>query len=461
MNPISFDDIRPEPEFEFKPKGFNNTFFEKVPREDRKYLFHHIFFDLETIPDPQTDLPLPSNTMLASIVEGYEFLSKTIVGKDDNLHFRNPRMIDYISDFLTSNNFEQFYLFLYRVDSLWRGKLTPSAYQQLIFLHNKDTLEKLSNVMHSVSDDFFAPDADGNSTYSLCADKVFRTKSLYSLREYFSAIGALHEEKPSYAYALIVLWSVLNVQVIYFLKAIKEIIVYQEQETTVFDERKGYIIKSAISDDLYLSALKTLEPLSVTEETPTERELIFSVNSGKFHKGASVFEIQRVPKNAVRDAPAIEEVIDIPKAQSLMEKIINNLKEIFVEKLATKLKTILSNLTSPLLAHKTLYYIKVNGKYLNYPGWFANTRIRLLDNSTEKGSQWFFSNSPSVVGIYNARLLIFAVDIPNGGQLSQSLMWCFPTIGQDAQRFTIHEVKNWKLRMLQLHDERERRVAGT
>lgn len=423
MNPIS--------SFDGRPVGFGDAFFnpdQAGTADYRNRLFHHLFFDQYLA---ETD-DLFDSILQGQINADYSFLSNTL----NNAHYRKKSVITYITDFLTQNKAEKFYLFLYRIDSLWQAKVSPSAYHHLFFLNEPSSLRQMSDEMHTVLNDFF------EHSFDPYTEKLSKNDDLHDVSEYFSYIQRLRQHKPSYAFALLVLWVVLNVHVIYLLSAIKKIIIFKDEAETSIAENKKYIIKSTLNDDLYLSILKTLEPLSLSETIYTERELLYSVNSGKFHSNLSVFQFQKVSQDEATDETILDEILNSPNTQRFFRRVINNLREIFVERVAEKIQSILSRVISPLLGRKTTYFIKVNNKYLHYPGWFSQTRIELKPNSTERRSQWFITES-NIVGLYNAFLIFFAIDIPNGGQFAQSLMWCFFSIGQSAQNFEIHEVIDW------------------
>ncbi len=413
----------------FCPASFNEAFYgtETIPQDERKVLFHHLFFDKH---------PNRMDSLLRTILQGqtgddYTFLANTCVERRGSVNYRNPRIISYLIDCLTQNDSEQFYLYLYRIDSIWRDNTTSK-----------------SRTMKSILREFFRTDNNA-SRYAQClsflADGLDEVEDV---RRYFSYIGTFNEVKPSYAYALMVLWTVLNVNVVFLLRQIERIIIYKDDPTNTYDHNKRYIIKSALNDNLFISVQKTREPLSDGEGFTHEREMLFSVNSGKFHVPTSVF---RIVKCSVYDRHRG----DTPSETNTETALINEKEAAKLLKLAQKyLKAGVPDLAASILPQKTEpYYIMVGNKFLTYGSWFSQTRVVLREHR-ESRSRWSFTKSPNIVGIFNRGQAInmFALDIPNGAQSVPSVMWCFLSFSQAAQRFCIHEVIDWR----SIHEERNR-----
>lgn len=73
------------------PTNFNEAFYGTSPvnQEDKKSLFHHLFFDKK---------PKQMDCLLDSILQGpkehdYSFLSSSCIGKEKNCHYRNKRIV--------------------------------------------------------------------------------------------------------------------------------------------------------------------------------------------------------------------------------------------------------------------------------------------------------------------------------------------------------------------------------
>lgn len=406
---------------DFIPASFNEAFYgtSTINQEDKKSLFHHLFFDKDST---------PMDCLLASILQGstehdYGFLASSCVGNGKNYHYRNKRIVYYLIDYLTQNNAEQFFMFIYRVNSLWKDEKNAKSTVM------KDNLKKL-----------FDKNRAGKSIFDKCMKYfVDPHDEIYDVYIFFSCIDILYGLKPSYAYALIVLWTILNSQVIYLLPAIKNIIIYKDNPSAYYEPDKRYIIKSALNENLFLSVQKTNEPLSDGEGFHNEREILFYVNFGKFHVPTSIF---RIVKCSILDQYQGELLNKNTEEESLIN-------EEEVAKLLNKsqkyLKPNVPDLVSRILPQKTEpYYIQVGEKFLTYGSWFSQTRV-VLKEQRENRSKWSFTNSPSIVSIFNRGQIIdmFALDIPNGTQTIPSLMWCFFSFSQAAQRFSIHEVINW------------------
>lgn len=400
------------------PSSFNEAFYsDSVNQEDKKSLFHHLFFNKDSA---QMDLLLISILQRGSGYD-YSFLSNSCVGK--NYNYRNPRIVSYLIDYLTYDNAEQFFMFIYRVDSLWKDENNPKSTVM------KENIKKL-----------FAKNKSGKSIFDKCMEYFANPyDETYDIYSFFGCIDKLHEIKPSYAYALIVLWTLLNEQVIYLLPSIKNIIIYKEIPSNSYEPNERYIIKSALNENLFLSVQRTNEPLSDGEGLHNERDILFSVNFGKFHVPTSIF---RIIKCSIFDQHKSEVTNENSEEQSLI-----NEKEVakLLKKSQKYLKPDVPDLVSKILPQKTEpYYLQVGKKFLTYGSWFSQTRI-VLKEHRESRSKWSFTKSPNIVNIFNRGQIIdmFALDIPNGTQTIPSLMWCFPSLSQAAQRFSIHEVINW------------------
>lgn len=412
MKPIIIDS--------FIPKSFNEAFYasKAVPQDDRKVLFHHLFFN---------KYPTRMDALLRSILQGqtgddYTFLTNSCVERKESINYRNPRIVSYLIDYLTQNDAEQFYLFLYRIDSMWRDRTNP----------------KRQNMINNLNL-FFQRDEDEISKYEKCIEQIRETEESDYFLRYFAYIYAFAEVKRSYAYALMVLWTVLNVNVTFLLDQIDKIIIYKDEPTVSFDPKKNYIIRSAMNDNLFLSIHKTKEPLSDAEGFKNEREMLFSVNSGRFHVPTSVFRIVKCSAydRYKGDAP----VETAPQTAVIDEKEMKKLLKL----VQRYLKADLPDLAASILPQKTEpYYIMVDNKFLTYGSWFSQTRV-ILKEHRESRSRWSFTKSPNIVGIFNRGQAInmFALDIPNGAQSVPSVMWCFLSFSQSAQRFCIHEVVDW------------------
>ena len=133
----------------------------------------------------------------------------------------------YIILLITQNNAEQFFMFIYRVDSLWKDEKNAKCTVM------KDNLKKL-----------FDENRAGKSIFDKCLEYfVDPHDETYDVYIFFSCIDILYGVKPSYAYALIVLWTILNSQVIYLLPAIKNIIIYKNDPSAYYEPDKRYIIR--------------------------------------------------------------------------------------------------------------------------------------------------------------------------------------------------------------------------
>lgn len=481
----------------FTPAGFNEAFYgsETVSQKERNNLFHYLFFDRASN---------EADSLLHSILQGqagndYSFLATSCVDRKGNVNYRNPRIVTYLIDFLTQNNAEQFYLFLYRVEAMWKEKKntksatmksklndyfqsteeTTSKYDQsLMFLseevsnitikinEGRNIIEKLKAELKGISKDdepklYEAKEKEIQKSEQALSSLTDRLCEIDDVRDYFSYVGTFNAVKPlsgdekntkrikpPYAYALMILWAVLNVEVIHLIDCIKQIIVYEDEPTTSYDHNKRYIIRSALNDNLFISVQKTKEPLSDGEGFKNEREMLFSVNSGKFHVPTSVF---RIVKCSVYDRHRG----DTPNETNTETALINEKEAAKLLKLAQKyLKAGVPDLAASILPQKTEpYYIMVGNKFLTYGSWFSQTRV-VLKEHRESRSRWSFTKSPNIVGIFNRGQAInmFALDIPNGAQSVPSVMWCFLSFSQAAQRFCIHEVIDWR----SIHEERNR-----
>lgn len=479
----------------FTPVGFNEAFYgsETVPPKERNNLFHYLFFDRAS---NETD------SLLRSILQGqtgydYSFLATSCVDRKGNVNYRNPRIVTYLIDFLTQNNAEQFYLFLYRVETIWKEKKnsksalmksklhyyfhsteeTTSKYDQsLMFLSEEissitvkineenSNIDKLKEELKGISKDdepelYKAKEKEIQKSEQTLSSLTDRLCEIDDVRDYFSYIDTFNAAKPlwedekgtkrikpAYAYALMILWAVLNVDVIHLIDYIKQIIVYEDEPTTSYDHNKRYIIRSALNDNLFISVQKTKEPLSDGEGFKNEREMLFSVNSGKFHIPTSIF---RMVKCSVYDRHRR----DTPHEMNTETALINEKAVAKLLKLAQQyFKPGVPDLATSIFPKKTEpYYIMVENKFLTYGSWFSQTRV-VLKEHCESGSKWRFTKSPNIVGIFNQGQMVdlFALDVPNGAQGVSSVMWCFPHFSQAAQRFCIHEVIDWR----SIHEER-------
>lgn len=430
----------------FTPRNFNEAFYGKNALSQneiytRNKLFRTLILDMKEAEEWGEETDSNKNVILSHILQSdtddnYSFLANTLKRNRGNFIYKNTRVIEYIIDFFTHNESEQFFLYLYRIDELWNTKSSTSSIMQ-------------KNLQ------CFFNDNNGCSVCDRCISFLSgKTDEADDAMLYMKCINALYiAGKESYAYALIVLWTLLNIHTIFLLPSIARIILYNDEPTTLFEKNRKYIIKSALNNNLYLSVLKTCEPLSANEGTNTQRELLFSVNSGQFHRKTSVFHFEKcseLDKRSPNDVPiesdSAESIINEREARKLLNKIQKYLRKD------------IPNLAKNLIPHKTEpYYITVTNKYLTCMGWFSQTRI-MLQTRREKTSRWSFTDSPSIVGIFNAGIFlnIFAIDIPNGGQLSRTLLWCFPALSQSAQKFTVHEVIEWgedvKYEIFQRHE---------
>ncbi len=408
---------------DFSPVSFNKAFYGSVaiPQDERKILFHHLFFDR---------YPTRMDSLLRSILCGqagddYTFLANTYVERRGSINYRNPRIVSYLIDHLTQNDAEHFYLFLYRVDTIWKNKANTK-----------------SKTMRSTLEAFFKHEDDGSSKYEKCLSYLSDSlDEVHDVCEYFSYINLLKTRKPSYAYALMVLWTLLNIQVVYLLPQITKIIIYNDRPTTTYDPRKKYIIKSALNDNLFLSVQKTREPLSAGEGFHNVREMLLSVNYGKFHVPTSIFSFVKCDEYDRQhgEVPCVNNEDNSIINEKEVKKALRWIQKFLREDLPDLANNVLPSKTEP-------YYIMVDDKFLTYAGnWFSQTRV-ILKEDREDLSKWRFTKSHSIIGIFNSGhpITIFALDIPNGAQTLSSVIWCFPSIGQAAQRFTIHEVIDWR-----------------
>lgn len=427
LNPLSIPD--------FIPFCFQEAFFahdlSSIEKAKRNELFHQLF-----LPD---DDPLHPNEMLSECLVSkskkgnYGFLANSNIQHGKN--WINPNIVTYIFYSLYANNAESFYNYLHKFDKLMNDRSQP---YHKVMENNLTTLfsgnyDKIIGTLHN-----FAEQQDDKGKMGAVVGD-YRAENVIA---YFKYVKALYEQKHgSYAYALVVLFAVLNVYAAYFIPYISQIIIYEKEPTNQFDEYQRYIIKSAMHDNLFLSVLNTFEPLSDGEGFNTKREMLFSVDAGKFHTGSSLFCFvkasvldNRDPNNVPIEDKDGDSVLD----EKEVKKVLNKLQKLFKKDIPDLASTLLPKKTEP-------YYIKVGDKYLTYGSWFSQSRATLKEQR-EKRSKWSFTTDPNIVAIYNKGqfLNMFAMDIPNGAQTIPTVMWCFPSFSQAAQRFSIHQVIEWR-----------------
>lgn len=403
------------------PKSFSQAFYnmcEGVPYEKMRTLFYELIFGATYVRNNED-----GNKLLYSILSGqgeerHTFLTNLFVQRGKNFHYRNSRIVTFILDYLYQNDGDNFFLFLQRIDWMWIN--SSNSFDIAVPQTNLDNFSKNHETIIN----------------------WFEQNNGDSVEQYFEYIYDLTSEKPSYAYGLIVLWTILNENVVYLIDLIKRIIIYDERPTTEFSKYKKYIIKSAMnkplkSDDVFLSVRRVSEPLSESEETATERDILFSVTSAKFHSSNSIFSIEKCSESNRYSAETDNDTEDLINEHKAAE-LLRSFQSLF--------KPTVPDLTKSLTPSKSEpYYIKVGSKFLTYNSWFAQTRV-ILKSRPESRSRWRLAISPDNVSIFNCGqpINIFALDIPNGMQTIPTVMWCFPSLSQAAQRFTIHEVIDWQ-----------------
>ncbi len=434
LNPLYIPDFTP---FCFQDAFFDHNLsdFEKVKRNE---LFYQLFL-------PKDDLK-NQNAMLSECLiskskkNNYSFLANNNIQHGKN--WINPNVVAYIFYSLYSNEAELFYNYLHRFKKLMNDDSLP--YQKV--MENK--LEMMfSNTYVKIMETLqkFAKEQDAKGEAGAMVGD-YRAENTIT---YFKYIKSLYDQRhklydqghKSYAYALVVLFAVLNVYATYFIPYISKILIYDKEPTNIFDENKRYIIKSAMHDNLFLSVLNTFEPLNDGEDFHTERQMLFSVDAGKFHTGSSAFCFvkasvldNRDPNNVPSEDTDDDSVLD----EKEVKKVLNKLQKVFKKDIPDLASTLLPKKTEP-------YYIKVGNEYLTYGSWFSQSRA-VLKKRREKRSKWSFTTDPNIVAIYNKGqfLNMFAMDIPNGAQTIPTVMWCFPSFSQAAQRFSIHQVVEWE-----------------
>lgn len=256
------------------------------------------------------------------------------------------------------------------------------------------------------------------------------------LAEFFSVyIKLMNCKAHSRAIGLLLLYSVLNIDVIYLLEDIKSGVYYNSVPALVFDPSKKYVIGSTLSSNLLISLTNTTEPLDHLDKSNNAYNLLCTINRNSASYNESVFTIELIdgdeetepaviePAAEERIAEAVLDVIGMDKAQR--DKVIGQH--------APKDKSNIKGMEC---------YIKVNGQYLSWINWHRESRLIFGEKGAKSCWRLFLNN-----GVVSLRpsapfpLNLFCIDIPNGCIKSYKLpLWLFPSNNSKAQQFYLYEV---------------------
>lgn len=247
------------------------------------------------------------------------------------------------------------------------------------------------------------------------------------------------------ALGMLLLVSLLNTTVISFLPSIKRTVIFNHDPLMNIKRITGkeIVIRSAMSDNLFMCHRVTKEPMNGEDKTIVSKRILYTANATEIDLTNAVFEIEQVDKSTLKKAK------DDPNYGGRM---IGFLKKplSFAFSFVAPFEHI--GHTINYLKNLNTYYIKATftkdghktTRYLSYINWYKESRL-ILEKEPTKCSAWYIDmkrNGKCVIIPYGTlQYNIMALDIPNATQTTYGIpMWLFPQNFTEAQRYYFHEI---------------------
>ncbi len=262
-----------------------------------------------------------------------------------------------------------------------------------------------------------------------------------SLAQFFdSYIGYLDTRAYNMNAKMLILFSLVNGEVIHLLQAVKFIVNFSE-ENDVFTTNKKYVIQSAMGDNLFVGVEPTYEPLNGEDSKKVKRTYMYSLSRDMLNMGNAVFEFEAATDAENREDDTISDY-GMRKLPVFGDNFL----------LAEGMKVLMATGNamyglvkgSPFWQKK--YYIKVGDRYLHFRDWHTDSRLILgKPGVKEKRYRWYIhqNEDKSIVITPSGGLQYygFCIDIPNATQQTFRIpLWLFFKNGTNAQKFYLHEV---------------------
>lgn len=254
------------------------------------------------------------------------------------------------------------------------------------------------------------------------------------------------------ALGMLILASILNVNVIYFIPAIKKNIAYKPQCIQRLDNltNKKVVMKSALSDNLFVTQ-KFMEEPQLKNCAPKGCRLLFTSNSNGIDISNAVFKIISADKNDVKPAKDDKNFGDIstPVGDLPLKSVVSMLSVYeHTVKTSSKLKKLKKFHIMAVVPEETIENgkksIKENEYYLSYIHWYKESRLVLRKEKSNK-SYWYINMDKEgkceIIPYGTLQYNAFTIDIPNATTTTFDIpLWLFVRNNTPAQRFVFNEV---------------------
>lgn len=251
-------------------------------------------------------------------------------------------------------------------------------------------------------------------------------------------IGFLNSKSNDMNAKLLLLFSLINGEVIHLLEAIKSMIKFSE-ERAQFQTKTKFVLQSAMGSNLFIGADETHEPMNGEDTQRIKRTILYSLSRNMLNLNNAIFEFEEATEAENREDDSITDygprTLPVLGEGFTLAKGMNMLMSIG--------GTIYEHCVKGSMFKKKKYYIKMGDKYLYYKDW--HTESRLLLGKKNKRARWFIhqNNDKSITITPSGGLQYygFCIDIPNATQQTFHIpMWLFFKNGTNAQKFFLHEI---------------------
>ena len=375
----------------------------------------------------------------------FDFLTSPLSEKKTGLYYTEPETCKCL---LARMAFDpaQVYEFFYHVERVFRQyeEVNREGIQALLRYFDAEYMEKKCGEMKSEYAKIYDKPEDAKE------DPCTEYTELSGYWAYY--LRAAQQYHIYLAVSLLILFSVFNAGVIHLLPAIRKYFLVSGQP--VRNQRDiisgSYVIRSALSDTLYLAHMDTSEILSEDDHTNATRTMLFTTHRYQMNQDNAIFSFEEAdPRDDLPDPEAEPEEENTELASRQVEIVGKPLDEV------ARMIASIGKISAPkerIRRRETRYYIKAvcNGEayYMRYDNWFKNSKILFEKEKTNK-SVWYieaqpdgsFKISPSGSLYYN----LFTLDIPNAiTQTDRIPLWLFPGTSSKAQRFLLYKVIPFK-----------------
>ena len=337
-----------------------------------------------------------------SDVNAYAFLTMPLRKSGSKYYLTSPAQTQAILYYLSLNP----------------DAITEYFRQIAVFLHTESDKDKIRYLLSKCNKAFIS------EQYKLISDNVY-------FQEYWDYyLQMLKCNAYARAIGLLFFFSVLNIDAYYLLQQFSGDVLFSEKATQNIETTATYVMQSALNSEMFLGIQYQRNMNDVGAE------VLCTIGRGELSRESSCFTFEPIPrKNSEQKYDGSD---GIEAANSHDQSAFTLLAPLGA------MEGVIRDAVQANSYDETnyeLYYIKVNGQYLQLVNNLLHTQV-ILGEKNER-SKWkiiFHDGWVSIKPWADIPSNVFALDVPNGRRLPGTAIWLFFKHDTLSQHFKLYRV---------------------